>query len=107
MNRHSTLSILQYNVHRSRDMVMASMLRNPRTHEYDILAFQEPWRNPFAATTHHPAKRVFHLCCPAGDEAGPARVCFFINKRLDHKKWQLKEHSRDICSLTIEFGDDQ
>lgn len=86
---------------------MASMLRDPRIHKYDILAIQEPWRNPFVATTHHPAKRVFHLCCPAGSEAGPARVCFFINKRLDHKKWQFKEHSRDICSLTVEFGDDQ
>ena len=107
MNKHNTLSILQYNVHKSRNMVMASMLRDPRIHEYDILAIQEPWRNPFAATTHHPSKRVFHLCCPAGSEAGPARVCFFINKRLDHKRWQFKEHSRDICSLTVEFGDDQ
>jgi endonuclease/exonuclease/phosphatase family metal-dependent hydrolase len=26
---------------------------------------------------------------------------------LDHKRWQFKEHSRDICSLTIELGDDQ
>ena len=42
MNRHSTLSILQYNVHRSRDMVMASMLRDPKIYEYDILAIQEP-----------------------------------------------------------------
>ena len=106
MNRHSTLSILQYNVHRSRDMVMASMLRDPRIHEYDILAIQEPWKNPFAATTHYLAKRVFYLCCLAGDEVGPAWVCFFINKRLDYKKWQFKEHSRDICSLTIESGDD-
>jgi hypothetical protein len=62
---------------------------------------------PFTATTHHPAESVFHLCCSAEEEAGPARVCFFINRRLDHKKWQFKEHSRDICSLTIEFGDDQ
>ena len=107
MNRHTTLSILQYNVHKSRDMVMASMLRDPRIHEYDILAIQEPWRNPFAATTHHPAKDVFHLCCPGEEEAGPARVCFFINKRLDHKKWQFKEHNRDICSLAIEIDDDQ
>ncbi|KAB2110395.1 hypothetical protein AG0111_0g1384 [Alternaria gaisen] len=83
------------------------MLRDPRVHEYDILAIQEPWRNPFAATTHHPAKNVFHLCCPAEEEAGPARVCFLINKRIDHKKWQFKEYSRDICSLTLEFGDNQ
>jgi uncharacterized protein YbaA (DUF1428 family) len=42
MNRHSKLSILQYNVHRLRDIVMASMLQDPRIHEYDILAIQEP-----------------------------------------------------------------
>jgi exonuclease III len=107
MNKHNTLSILQYNVHKSRDIVMASMLRNPRIHDYDILAIREPWRNPFAATTHHPAKDVFHPCCPAGEMAGPARVCFFINRRLDHKRWQFKGHSRDICSLAVEFGDDE
>ncbi|KAF1923273.1 uncharacterized protein M421DRAFT_15700, partial [Didymella exigua CBS 183.55] len=59
------------------------------------------------ATTHHLAKNVFHLCCPAEEEVGPTQVCFFINRRLDHKKWQFKEHSRDICLLTLEFGDDQ
>ena len=79
MNRHTTISILQYNVHKSRDVVMATMLRDPRIHEYDILAIQEPWRNPFAATTHHPAK---YLCCHAEEEAGPARVCFFGFSRV-------------------------
>jgi exonuclease III len=107
MNRDTPLSILQYNVHKSRDMVMATMLRDPRIREYDILAIQEPWRNPFVATTHHPAKDIFHLCCLAEEEVGPARVCFFINKRLDHNKWQFKEHSRDICSLTIESDIEQ
>jgi hypothetical protein len=105
MNRHNTLSILQYNVRKSRDIVMATMLRDPRIHEYDILAIQEPWRNPYMATTHHPAKDVFHLCCPPGDEAGPARVCFFVNRRIDHKRWQVKEHNRDISSLTIEVSE--
>jgi exonuclease III len=107
MNRHNKPNILQYNVHKSRDMVMASKLRDPRVHEYDILAIQEPWRNAVAVTTHHPAKQVFHLCFPAEEEAGPAWVCFFINKGLDYRKWQFKEHSRDICSLTMEFGDDR
>jgi hypothetical protein len=38
------------------------------------------------ATTYHLAKDVFHLCCPQGDEEGPARVCFFVNKRIDYKQ---------------------
>lgn len=45
MNQHTTLNILQYNVHKSRDTVMATLLRDPQIAEYDVLAIQEPWRN--------------------------------------------------------------
>jgi hypothetical protein len=85
---------------------MATLLRDPKVHEYDILAIQEPWRNPYMDTTHHPAKDIFHLCYPTAKEVGPARVCFFINKRIDHKRWRFKEYTRDICSLTIEQGEE-
>lgn len=84
MNSKTTLKILQYNVRKSRDTVMATLLRDPRVMDYDVLAVQEPWRNPFMSTTHHPAKAQFHLCYPAAIEGGPARVCFFVNKRLDN-----------------------
>ena len=60
MNRQDMLKVLQYNVHKSKDKVMASLLWDPRIHEFDILAIQEPWRNPFTATTHHLAKDKFH-----------------------------------------------
>ncbi len=36
------IKILQYNVMKSRDIVMATLLRDPRIQEYDILALQEP-----------------------------------------------------------------
>lgn len=102
MNQTNTLSILQYNVRKSRDTVMATLLRDPKAAEIDVLAIQEPWRNPYTATTHHPTKDTFHLCYPPGDgDARPARVCFFVNKRLDHNKWHFDAHSRDACSLTI------
>ncbi|KAF2844552.1 hypothetical protein T440DRAFT_355671, partial [Plenodomus tracheiphilus IPT5] len=68
----------QYNVRKSRDMVMASLLRDPGIHDFDIIAIQESWRNPYTATTHHPAKDRFHLCYPTGDADGLPRVCFFI-----------------------------
>lgn len=108
MNSKTTLKILQYNVRKSRDTVMATLLRDPRVMEYDILAIQEPWRNPFMSTTHHPAKAQFHLCYPAAIEGGPARVCFFVNKGLDNTMWQFKSHTRDACSLQIQYPvDDQ
>ncbi|KAF5669922.1 reverse transcriptase [Fusarium denticulatum] len=86
---------------------MATLLRDPDIGQYDILAIQEPWKNPFDKTTHHPAKDQFHLCYPDKDESGPARVCFFINKRLDHSKWHLKETSRDLCSLNLILGTEE
>ncbi|GKT52007.1 uncharacterized protein ColSpa_12188 [Colletotrichum spaethianum] len=83
---------------------MATLLRDPRIDDYDILAIQEPWINPYNATTHHPAKDRFHLCYPSNREEGLARVCFFVNKKLDHLKWQFKEHSKDLCTLTLGFN---
>lgn len=58
------------------------------------------------STTHHPAKAQFHLCYLAAIEGGPARVCFFVNKRLDNTTWQFKSHTRDACSLQIQYEKD-
>jgi hypothetical protein len=76
MYRHKRLNILQYNVRTSRDMVMASLLRDPVIYDFDIIAIQESWRDPYTATTHHPVKDRFHLCYPTGEAEGLALVCF-------------------------------
>lgn len=80
---------------------MATLLRDPRVTEYEILAIQEPWRNPFTSTTRHPAKDHFQLCYPADGQDGPARVCFFVNKRLHTTAWHFESHTRDACSLHV------
>jgi hypothetical protein len=95
------LKILQYNVMKSREGVMATLLRDPKIQEYDILALQEPWRNPFLPTTHNPISHSFHLCFPQGSREAPARVCFFVNKRIDPNKWTFTDHTRDLGTLTI------
>lgn len=41
------LTIYQYNVHRSKDVVMAQFLREEEVVSADIIAMQEPWENPF------------------------------------------------------------
>ncbi|KAK8913464.1 hypothetical protein VCV18_011470 [Metarhizium anisopliae] len=41
--------------------------------DFDILAIQEPWVNPFVDTTHHPAKDLFHLCYPQAEGESSAR----------------------------------
>jgi hypothetical protein len=107
MNSTTTLSILQYNVIKSRDIVMASLLRDPSFREYDILAIQEPWRNPFISTTHNPIPEYFHLHFPKDTREEPARVCFFINKRLDETRWRITEHTRDVCTPRITYSEDE
>ena len=58
------LSILQYNCMKSKDIVMATLLRDAETFKHSILAIQEPWANPFTSTTHHPIRDRFDLLYP-------------------------------------------
>ncbi|PPJ61057.1 hypothetical protein CBER1_07390 [Cercospora berteroae] len=109
MGRNSSQQMdIEYNVRKSRDTVMATLLRDAKIGDFDVLAIQEPWNNPFTNTTHHPAKDIFHLCYAPNDAEGrPTRVCFFVHKQLDHAQWRFDRHSEVICSLTFQFGDDE
>lgn len=98
MLEHQELRILQYNVQKSRDVVLASLFRNPRVLEYDILAIQEPWRNTFINTTYHPLKTHFQLTYLDDVDT---RTCFYINKRIDPSTWSVLYISKDITRLTI------
>jgi ribonuclease HI len=86
---------------KSRDVVMATLLRDPRIQEYDVLALQEPWRNPFISTTHNPITHSFHICFPNNSREAPARVCFFVNKRIDPNRWRFTDYTRDLSTLEI------
>jgi hypothetical protein len=54
------------------------------------------------AIIHHPAKDRFHLCYPEKTEGEPARICFFINKKLDYTKWQFQKYNKNICIWVVE-----
>ncbi|OJD20581.1 hypothetical protein ACJ73_08084 [Blastomyces percursus] len=90
--------ILQYNVQKSRDVVLASLFQNPRILDYDILAIQEPWRNPFINTSYHPLKAHFQLMYLAD---ATTRVCLYINKKINPSTWSVSFVSGDIISLQI------
>ena len=106
MSRETYLSILKYNTRRSKDQVMASFLRDPKVLEYDVIAIQEPWRNPYTATTHNPIASRYHLMFPKDTREQPARVCFFISKRLDNTRWRFDDHCQDLGSLIINATDE-
>jgi hypothetical protein len=102
MTSKRTLSILQYDVQKSR-AVIAPLLRDPAVLELDIIAIQEPWRNPHQNTTHNPVADQFHLVYM---DSKDTRTCFFINKKIRTVTWTVRTHSLDVYSLRINVGND-
>jgi hypothetical protein len=98
MTEHETLHILQYNVWKSRDVVLASLFQDRRILDYDILAIQEPWRNPYIATSYHPLKAHFQLSYQNDENT---RVCLYINKRIDASTWNVSFISKDIIAVEV------
>lgn len=94
------LKILQYNTRKSRE-IMAEAFHRYEIVDYDILAIQEPYRNPFQRTTHHLMKGRFHLLYM--DSRG-TRSCIFVNKRIDPATWNVRYVNEDICVLYLETG---
>jgi len=89
---------------KSRDQVMISFMEDRRTHEYDILSIQEPWRNRSMNTTYHGKKEYFEL---EYNDSPDTRVCFFINKRLDPKSWTVTHHSPDAATVHLKVWRDE
>jgi len=48
----SRLRVLQYNVQKSKDKVMAPLLADQAVALYNVLALQEPWKNPHKNATY-------------------------------------------------------
>jgi ribonuclease HI len=98
MTENQLLRILQYNVRKSRDVVLASLFQDRWISDFDILAIQEPWRNPHVATSYHPLKGHFQL---AYLDDKDTRVCFYINKRIDASTWNVSFITKDVVVLEI------
>ena len=92
------LSILQYNVRNDRVSTMIPLLADQNTQDYDIIAIQEPWRNPSAPTTLSSHQNGFHLLYRPG---GDTRVCFYINDSINLESWEVEFPSANMCTLKI------
>jgi ribonuclease HI len=102
----SSLHILQYNMHKAKDTVMATFLRDPKVLKATIIAAQEPWRNNLSDTTHQPAAATHQLLYPKSseyDDKGPPRVALFVAKSVDPDIWSHTVVSRDYQILSIRY----
>jgi hypothetical protein len=77
---------------------MIPLLEDSFTKKYDVLAIQEPWRNPSAPTTYRARGTGFTL---AHDKV-PSRVCFYVNQNLNPNSWTVTYHSPDFYTLTLQ-----
>jgi hypothetical protein len=103
-NQRSTLSILQYNVQKSYD-VMNLLLRNKKSSEFDIIAIQEPWLNDHdQKLTHNPSLGRFKAYMGG---AGRPLVAFLINSKINPTTIRVTGRSEHLCSLhiTLTTGD--
>ena len=94
--RNSKLSLLQYNVQKSQS-VQDLLLTTPALQEVDIIALQEPWKNPHLETS---TSTAFSSFIPLYfSELG--RTLFLINKKLRLSSLHPTFWSKDFISLEI------
>ena len=98
-----TLNILQYNVHKSRD-VMAALLENPAIAEIDVIALQEPWQNREMLATYCPGLCNFWPFYSTQDET---RACFLINKKLKLATYDVSHPREGVTILSLHHRDKQ
>lgn len=96
-----TLKILQQNVRKSRS-TMIEIFAEPKTLEFDIIAFQEPWRRSDCNTTYHPAKDHYELLYSNDPRT---RVCMYISKNIALASWNVTHHSFDLSTLSLKTLD--
>ena len=105
MEDDNLLTILQYNMHISKDLCMAPFFKDEINQNYGIIAVQEQWtwtsKDTGTEMTHHPCSDIYELVYP---DKGHARACFFVHKeRLPPDKWFCRVHSPDFLSLNVKY----
>jgi exonuclease III len=96
-----SVKILQYNVNKSKNKVLAGLLADPRVREFDIIAVQEPWRNPYNLTAYSTRDSGFHLVDIRDKDS---RVSTYVNKRISIDSWSEISYSPDAQLITLCLG---
>jgi exonuclease III len=95
------LTIVQYNVNKSKDKVQRSFLQSldPKTHH--IIAIQEPWINPHSG---QPATCKDQRYYTVIAKQGTPRTCIYVSKEIANADWQQVTQEGtggDITSIEV------
>lgn len=82
---------------------MAQFLRDPEVLRADIIAIQEPWRNPYSDTTHHPAFGSHRQLHPTAHDADGQRahMALYTSRKINPRTWKHTVHSADRQELEL------
>ena len=93
------LTLLQYNVNKSRDKVLIGLLEDPKIAEIEILAIQEPWRNRETQEGYNPGNSPFYLIETTSEKT---RAAIYVNKRMPRR--QICEIYKDTDLISLKIG---
>ncbi len=97
------LSILQYNVHKFKDLMMTSFLRDSMIKRYDIIVVQKSWINVYANIIHHFLKNNHFLFYSNQIEMKKnlVRICTFVIKRIFIDDLKYLFRSKNVMIIQI------
>ena len=90
------LTLLQYNVNKSRDKVLIGLLEEREIVKFDILAIKEPWRNRYNGQGYNPSNSPFYLIETTSEKT---RTAIYVNKRIP--KSQISEIYKDTDLISL------
>jgi hypothetical protein len=108
ININEKLFILQYNMHKFKDLVMTSFLKNLAIKRFDIIVIQKSWINVYANTLHLFLKNTHFLFYSNSIEIKKnlVQACMLVIKRIfiDDLKYMFrsKNVSRDVTTHNTE-----
>jgi hypothetical protein len=96
------LFILQYNVHKFKNVVMTTFLRDSAIKKFDIIVIQKSWINVYANIIHHSLKNNHFLFYSDQIEMqNLVRICIFVIKRIFIENLKYLFRSKDVMIVQI------
>jgi hypothetical protein len=96
------LFILQYNVHKLKNVVMTTFLRDSAIKKFDIIVIQKFWINVYANIIHHSLKDNHFLFYSNQIEMqNLVRICIFVIKRIFIEDLKYLFRSKKVMIVQI------
>lgn len=102
MNDIKSWKKLQYNVYKRLNMIQISFLQNEKMKCMNIVVLQNSSHALVVVKTYNNSSNKFHLI-NAFEKT--SRICLYINKTLNKKKWSVIRVTSNLCIIKIKTQD--